>query len=118
MCPLSALIVHALELPRLVEIRDNLLARIRGAEREGWLGEIEGLQSSLTHAEEKIAQLDAQIARKQEAVNLGLPTSGRSLLALLRLPNRRSLRDLDRCRLRRWSEDACRSGGDAAAMAC
>ncbi|MER6150795.1 tyrosine-type recombinase/integrase [Streptomyces hirsutus] len=71
-CPV--LIVHATERPRLVEIRDNLLARILEAEREGWLGEIEGLQSSLTHAEEKLAQLDAQIARKQEAVDLGIPT--------------------------------------------
>ncbi|MFI0266403.1 hypothetical protein [Streptomyces luteogriseus] len=58
----------------LVEIRDNLLARILEAEREGWLGEIEGLQSSLTHAEEKLAQLDEQITRKQNAVDLGIPT--------------------------------------------
>ena len=29
---------------RLVEIRDNLIARIAEAEREGWLGEVEGLQ--------------------------------------------------------------------------
>ncbi|WP_268249581.1 hypothetical protein [Streptomyces bluensis] len=28
-------------------------------EREGWLGELEGLQSSLAHAKEKLAQLDA-----------------------------------------------------------
>ncbi|MBB4717788.1 hypothetical protein BJ965_007670 [Streptomyces luteogriseus] len=62
------------ERPRLVEIRDNLLTRILEAEREGWLGEIEGLQSSLTHAEEKLAQLDAQISRKQESVDLGIPT--------------------------------------------
>ncbi|MFJ4980379.1 tyrosine-type recombinase/integrase [Streptomyces coeruleorubidus] len=71
-CPV--LIVHATERPRLVEIRDNLLTRILEAEREGWLGEIEGLQSSLTHAEEKLAQLDVQISRKQESVDLGIPT--------------------------------------------
>ncbi|WP_432084619.1 tyrosine-type recombinase/integrase [Streptomyces sp. WAC 04229] len=71
-CPV--LIVHATERPRLVEIRDNLLTRILEAEREGWLGEIEGLQSSLAHAEEKLAQLDAQISRKQESVDLGIPT--------------------------------------------
>ncbi|SEC12496.1 hypothetical protein [Streptomyces sp. 2314.4] len=35
---------------------------------------VEGLQSSLTHAEEKLAQLNAQIARKQEAIDLGIPT--------------------------------------------
>ncbi|MEV8297909.1 site-specific integrase [Streptomyces rochei] len=71
-CPV--LIVHATERPRLVEIRDNLLTRILEAERESWLGEIEGLQSSLAHAEEKLAQLDAQISRKQESVDLGIPT--------------------------------------------
>ncbi|MEU3640022.1 integrase [Streptomyces albogriseolus] len=71
-CPV--LIVHATERPRLVEICDNLQARIQEAESEGWLGEIEGLQSSLTHAEEKLAQLDAQISRQQEPVHLGIPT--------------------------------------------
>ncbi|MGW7042161.1 hypothetical protein ACWGDT_05470 [Streptomyces avermitilis] len=70
-CPV--LIVHATERPQLGEIRDTLLARILEAEREGRLGEIEGLQSGLTHAEEKIAQLDAQVALKQGAVNLGIP---------------------------------------------
>jgi hypothetical protein len=43
---------------RLVEIRDNLTARITEAEREGWLGEIEGLQVSLAGAQDKLAQLD------------------------------------------------------------
>lgn len=56
-----------------MEIRDNLLARILEAERDGWLGELEGLQSSLTHAEEKLSQLDAQISRQQESVGLGIP---------------------------------------------
>jgi len=56
---------------RLVEIRDNLTARIAEAEREGWLGEIEGLTVSLTAAEEKIAQLD-RIAQRR-TVTLGMP---------------------------------------------
>lgn len=43
---------------RLIEIRDNLLARIAEAEREGWLGEVEGLQVSPVGAEDKLAQLD------------------------------------------------------------
>ena len=30
--------------PRIAEIRDNLIARITEAEREGWLGEVEGLK--------------------------------------------------------------------------
>ena len=41
-CPV--LIVDASERPRLVEIRDSLLARILEAEREGRLGKIEGLR--------------------------------------------------------------------------
>jgi hypothetical protein len=32
---------------RIVEIRDNLIARIAEAESEGWLGEVEGLRISL-----------------------------------------------------------------------
>jgi hypothetical protein len=44
--------------PRIAEIRDNLLARIAEAEREGWLGEIEGLAVSLAGAEDKLAQID------------------------------------------------------------
>ncbi|MFC8125959.1 hypothetical protein [Streptomyces sp. NPDC057302] len=60
--------------PRLVEIRDNLIARILEAEREGWPGEIEGLQVSLSGSEDKLAQLDAAVDRKQQAVHLGMPT--------------------------------------------
>ncbi|MER5753209.1 hypothetical protein [Streptomyces sp. NPDC002088] len=44
---------------RLVEIRDNLLARVVEAEREGWLVELEGLEVSLAGAQDKLAQLDA-----------------------------------------------------------
>ena len=35
---------------RIAEIRDNLTDRIAEAEREGWLGEIEGLRISLAGA--------------------------------------------------------------------
>lgn len=61
---------------RLVEIRDNLTDRITEAEREGWLGEIEGLQTSPTSAEDKLAQLDAQVAQARRAVDLGMPSFG------------------------------------------
>ncbi|MER7001029.1 hypothetical protein [Streptomyces sp. NPDC000410] len=57
---------------RLVEIRDNLLDRIAEAEREGWLGEIEGLQVSLAGAESKISQIDS--AAPGGRILLGLPT--------------------------------------------
>jgi hypothetical protein len=68
---------------RLVEIRDNLTARITEAEREGWLGEIEGLTTSRTAAEKKLAQLD-RITRRR-TVMLGMPhiadTAGRLITA-------------------------------------
>ena len=56
---------------RLVEIRDNLTARIAEAEREGWLGEVEGLQISLAGAEDKLAQIDR---RPPATLDLGMPT--------------------------------------------
>jgi hypothetical protein len=58
--------------PRLVEIRDNLAARIAEAEREGWLGEVEGLQVSLAAAEDKLAQIDKR--SRTGPVALGNPT--------------------------------------------
>lgn len=57
---------------RLVEIRENLRARIAEAEREGWLGEIEGLQVSLTGAEDKLAQVDRRGTGGQPT-DLGIP---------------------------------------------
>ncbi|MCF8786922.1 site-specific integrase, partial [Rhodococcus ruber] len=57
---------------RLVEIRDNLHARITEAEREGWLGEVEGLQISLAAAEDKLAQIDRRI-HDQTTADLGIP---------------------------------------------
>jgi hypothetical protein len=58
--------------PRLVEIHDNLIARIAEAEREGWLGEVEGLQVSLAGANDKLAQLDRR-ARNAITVDLDIP---------------------------------------------
>jgi integrase len=58
---------------RLIEIRDNLTARIAEAEREGWLGEVEGLQVSLAGAEDKLAQIDRR-NRQVTSTDLGIPT--------------------------------------------
>ncbi|MEV6726591.1 hypothetical protein AB0M94_37355 [Streptomyces xanthochromogenes] len=55
----------------MAEIRDNLLDRIAEAEREGWLGEIDGLRVSLAGAESKINQIDT--AAPGAPVLLGLP---------------------------------------------
>jgi integrase len=56
---------------RLIEIRDNLISRVAEAEREGWLGEIEGLQISLAGAKDKLTQIDR---RSPGQVDLGIPT--------------------------------------------
>ena len=58
--------------PRLIEIHDNLLTRIAEAEREGWLGEVEGLQVSLAAARQKLAQLEER-ATHATTINLGIP---------------------------------------------
>jgi hypothetical protein len=68
---------------RLEEIRANLHDRIAEAEREGWLGEIEGLKVSLAGTEDKLAQIDAALRRQGDAVQLGMPAfpdiAGRSV---------------------------------------
>jgi len=68
---------------RLEEIRANLHDRIAEAEREGWLGEIEGLKVSLAGTQDKLAQIDAALRRQADAVQLGMPQfpdiAGRSL---------------------------------------
>jgi integrase len=56
---------------RLLEIRGNLNARIAEAQREGWLGEAEGLQVSLTGAEDKLTQIDRRA--RNTTVSLGIP---------------------------------------------
>jgi hypothetical protein len=67
---------------RLEEIRDNLEARIIEAKREGWLGEVEGLQVSYSGVKDKLAQIDATLHRKATATELGMPqfieTAGRA----------------------------------------
>jgi len=60
--------------PRLEEIRDNLEARIIEAKREGWLGEVEGLQVSYSGVKDKLAQIDATLQRHGGTVALGMPS--------------------------------------------
>jgi hypothetical protein len=57
---------------RLTDIRDNLITRIDEAEREGWLGEVEGLRVSLAGAQDKLAQMDRRTPG-DTAINLGMP---------------------------------------------
>ena len=71
-CPL--LRVDPAQRQRLIEIRDNLTARIAEAERQGWHGEAEGLRVSLAATKEKITQTDSTVQRHAAAVELGIPT--------------------------------------------
>ncbi|MEV7037597.1 hypothetical protein [Amycolatopsis sp. NPDC051061] len=60
---------------RLLEIARNLGDRIGEAKANGWLGEVEGLQTSLEAAKRKLVSLDRMLARKPGGpVSLGLPT--------------------------------------------
>jgi integrase len=60
---------------RLIDVRDNLLARIEEARTQGWLGEVEGLQISLAGARTKLAQLDQMtLPTLNKPVDLGIPT--------------------------------------------
>ncbi|WP_232247373.1 hypothetical protein [Kitasatospora azatica] len=57
---------------RVVSIRDNLIARIAEAEREGWLGEVEGLRVSLAGAEAHLLDRRLPAARGANAGGLHL----------------------------------------------
>ncbi|MFE7529709.1 tyrosine-type recombinase/integrase [Kitasatospora sp. NPDC057542] len=61
---------------RLVEIRDNIVDRIAEAQREGWLGDVKGLETSLEGAKDKLAQMDSQTARARQSIYLGMPSFG------------------------------------------
>ncbi len=58
---------------RLEEIRRNLHDRIAEAQREGWLGEAEGLKVSLAGTDDKLTQIDAALRRQATTVQLGIP---------------------------------------------
>jgi hypothetical protein len=70
-CPLRR--IDPAQRGRLAGIRDNLLARIAEAEREGWTGEADGLKVSLAAANNKLAQIELSLARRAETVSLGIP---------------------------------------------
>lgn len=59
---------------RLVQIRDNLIARIAEAESHRWLGEAEGLKVSLAGAHAKLTQMDQITTRRTQTVQLSIPT--------------------------------------------
>jgi Phage integrase family len=65
--------------PRLVKIARNLADRVVEARHNGWLGEVEGLQVSLTAATDKLAALDRSAGKAGEnsPTGLGIPTMRR-----------------------------------------
>jgi hypothetical protein len=63
---------------RLTEIIGNLAERITEARHNGWHGEVEGLQTSLEAAKNKLATIDRQPATNPRALtDLGIPNIGR-----------------------------------------
>jgi hypothetical protein len=58
-------------LPRLDEIEADLLARRAQAEAEGWLGEIEGIDLTLTYLRQKRGQ--TQRLARIAPIDLGMP---------------------------------------------
>lgn len=60
------------QMPRLLEIRDNLRARIAEASQEGWLGEIAGLEATLAAAEQKLGAM-RRFADRPGLAHLGMP---------------------------------------------
>ncbi|MFI8392463.1 tyrosine-type recombinase/integrase [Streptomyces sp. NPDC085540] len=75
-CPMLQVSPH--QRPRLVEIIRNLVERIEEARLNGWLGEVQGLQASLTKAKEKLVALDRSMKRNcgNGPINLGMPGVG------------------------------------------
>jgi hypothetical protein len=57
-------------LARLAELEQDLLQRLRRAETEGWLGEIDGINTTLTFLRTKQADAARTVRRP---VDLGLP---------------------------------------------
>jgi hypothetical protein len=69
-CPM--LRVDPRQRSRLTAIIASLAERIAEARLNGWLGEVQGLQTSLTSAEAKLATLDRSTERRT-VIPLGLP---------------------------------------------
>jgi integrase len=70
-CPL--LRVDPAQMPRLEEIRANLLDRLREAREQGWLGEVAAIETTLAAAGQKLEAM-RQSAARSTTVSLGMPT--------------------------------------------
>ncbi len=70
---------------RLSSPRMTFEGSLSEAEREGWLGEVEGLKVSLAGAEDKLAQIDATLSRRATPSKSACPPSPTSPAAPRRL---------------------------------
>jgi len=70
-CP--ALRPDPAQAPRLKTIVTNLHDRITEARKQGWLGEIAGLETSLAAANQKLATMQ-RLAERHHVTHLGMPT--------------------------------------------
>jgi site-specific recombinase XerD len=69
-CPL--LRVDPAQLPRLEEIRANLVDRLQEAKDQGWLGEVAAIETTLAAANQKLAAMRASATAKTNT-HLGIP---------------------------------------------
>ena len=60
-------------LPRLDEIEDDLLARRARAQHEAWLGEVEGIDLTLTYLRQK--RKETRRLARITPVDLGIPNA-------------------------------------------
>jgi len=59
-------------MPRLEEIRANLIERLQEAKEHGWLGEVAAVEASLTAAESKLETMRG-LAARHSVTHLGMP---------------------------------------------
>jgi site-specific recombinase XerD len=69
-CPL--LRVDPAQLPRLEEIRANLVDRLQEAKDQGWLGEVAAIETTLAAANQKLAAMRSSATAKTNT-HLGIP---------------------------------------------
>ncbi|MFC4517258.1 MULTISPECIES: hypothetical protein [Streptomyces] len=81
-CPM--LRVSPRQRPRLIEIIRNPSERIEEARTNGWLGEVQGLQVSLTKAKKKLVSLDRALERGRSTGQNGPTDFGMPIITRLR----------------------------------
>jgi hypothetical protein len=59
-------------MPRLKEIRANLLERMQEAKEHGWLGEVAAIEASLAAADRKLEAMH-MLAARHTVTHLGMP---------------------------------------------